>query len=1138
MMNMNRFYKQLFQGMGISSYLFVSCVNAAPGGLSNTPLVVSNSIDPNIMLLVDSSGSMNNVVPDSPYDANTAYVKCLGTGLELSNGSQVDVRVQSDGDVYFQQSSTDYDWGITGGSGQTGHSKRCFDSALTYQAKLYADTGSNPKSPSGYLPASYSGNYLNWYFSNNTQTASDNFGSGNGLKPVAKTRAQITKAAAALMVNNVTNANIGLSQFDGNDGALILEGMKPVSSNKAALLTEIGNLRANGPTPIAEALEALGRYFVTGHESEQLTLTPRNAASSTQSASSVFSHTPEYKDINDVPNSTNKELIKYWCQKSSIVLMTDGQNKDDTKVDSDLQDYDGDCVGASPACTRDMKGAPYSYEDPSTSSDYMDDVALALNDIDLRPNLNGLGTNVSHDNQTVQTHAIGFADDQVINDPLMKDTAVNGGGLLLTATNTSELLTSLIRATNEIFAQNAAVGSVAFNSSTLDTDTAIYFAEFQTETWEGNLYSFALNPNTGSIAPSYTWEASEELDKVSVTANTRTIITHNGTDGIPFRWTASGVNSADPGPMVRQDLEINAGDGSDDNGGSDRLDYLRGDSTNEVSKGNGGSFRDRNSRLGDIVNSTPVYVGEPQSNWPDHTVNPDFGTSTKPYSAYAAGSAMSRTPVLYVGANDGMFHGFNASTSGSGAGSELIAYVPQAIASTAQKEGLHYLTHSSYQHRFHVDLSPVASDVFINSDPALLDSDINRDWHTVVMGGLRAGGKGYFLLDATDPSQFSEANAASLVLWEFTDTDAALDGDDDLGYTYSVPTIAMMNNGKWAAIFGNGYDSANGTAQLFIVFIEEGKDGWAVGEWIELDTQVGSAINKNGLSTPAVADMDGNGTADRVYAGDLFGNMWAFDVSNTNDTKWKSAYDSGGGSAVPEPLFVAKDASSNVQPITAKPLLGRNPDSVSGNAPNIVVMFGTGQYVNSSDISDTKGQSYYVVADVGDEFRTRSDLVARTFTETGLLREGEVNGTPIDWTTRYGWYMDLNAGSITASLSVGGERVVSQSLLRRRTLFFNSIIPDTSPCGFGGSGWLMSLDYLTGLATTQAVFDANNDGTIDSSDLNFIGKKITGGIPAKSGILGKYRYTPDSSGGLTQDEIDPGSSALEGRLGWEELTPQ
>lgn len=459
----------------------------------------------------------------------------------------------------------------------------------------------------------------------------------------------------------------------------------------------------------------------------------------------------------------------------------------------------------------------------------------------------------------------------------------------------------------------------------------------------------------------------------------------------------------------------------------------------------------------------------------------------------------------------------------------MLAFIPsQMYDSSASDKGLHYLADQVYGHKFYVDLTPTVSDVFVKSSTAS-----TKAWRTVLIGGQRAGGRGLFALDVTDPTKYDSLGvyADDIALWEFDVND-----DADLGYTYSQPTIAMMQNGKWAAIFGNGYNSSgDGKAKLFILYIEEGVDGtWGVNDYVKIDTAVGDTTTPNGLSTPRLADLDGDGVVDRAYAGDLRGNMWAFDLSSSNANGWKVAHKSG---STPKPLFVAKDAGGKAQPITSAPILGLNVNVTTTNStePNVLVLFGTGKFVENSDISNSSDvMSYYSVWDEGSGNLGRANLKLRTLVTTGNLRE--VEGDDINWSTDFGWYMDLvNRASVGATAATEGERVVSDSLLRRKIVFFNTIIPDDTPCKAGGSGWLMSLQYDTGLQPDEPVFDANNDGKLDALDLDYVGSKFLNGLPAKSGILGDIQFTPGSDGSIKKRKVNVGSGEKEGRLSWEEV---
>ena len=445
------------------------------------------------------------------------------------------------------------------------------------------------------------------------------------------------------------------------------------------------------------------------------------------------------------------------------------------------------------------------------------------------------------------------------------------------------------------------------------------------------------------------------------------------------------------------------------------------------------------------------------------------------------------------------------------------------FSSANASSGLHYLTDPAYTHRFYVDLPSAVEDAYFNSGggPA---------WHTVLIGGERAGGKGIFALDVTDPATFSETNAAHIALWEFDNSD-----DADMGFSFSKPTIAMMANGRWAAIFGNGYNNnGDGKAKLFILFLDGGLDGvWTPGtDYIELSTGVGSIVASdcangssdcNGLSTPQTADINSDYIVDRVYAGDLKGNLWAFDLSNANPNNWKVAYPA----TLPtypagSPLFIAG------KPITSKPTLVTHPTQPTGTAPNVLVYFGTGQYLVSSDVTTTDVQAFYGVWDHGVSSITSSSLVEQTFLTNPFTNGGvDVTGkysvlsnNTVDYTSKNGWFIRLTQNT--------GERVIVDPDVVDDLLYFNTWIPDGSPCKAGGSGVLMSVELDTGGRSVSAPFDLNGDGVINNNDLLKLGGSGSGGatyaasgerfdkgLPASSNFLVDYQYTPGTNGGST-----------------------
>ncbi|WP_413701423.1 pilus assembly protein [Psychromonas sp. KJ10-10] len=804
----------------------------------------------------------------------------------------------------------------------------------------------------------------------------------------------------------------------------------------------------------------------------------------------VFKESPIYTS----PLTAPSEVTENWCQQNFVVAMTDGQPSDsDTNVSSYLENY--------------YNGTGY----------IVDDVALAMYEIDLRPDL---GDDDEEATNNVTTYVVGFSDESVTSSDLLEDTATNGGGDFLSAETSTELVLAFKTATDSIFAKVASQSGVSFNTSSLTSESAVYSSSFNSSKWSGSLEAYELD-DSGDIATDATWDASTKLDDMTYTD--RNIFTYNN-GGVEF--TKDNLSTTQ-----LEDLS-NGPEGSD--GIDNLINYLSGDRSLE---GSGTTdYRTRSARLGDIVNSTTIYVSSPELNWPNWTSTNGIGAEGDNYSTYVSDNA-DRTAMIYVGANDGMLHAFNASLTSTDAGQEAFAYIPGILYSSEDQAGLHYLADKTYAHQFYVDLTPTVSDVYIENA-----------WHTILIGGLRSGGKGIFALDISAPDNFSSSstNAENLSLWEFSSND-----DSDFGYSYSKPTVAMMANGEWAVIIGNGYNnSGDGKAKLFILFIDQGLDGtWTINsDYIKIDTGIGSTDTPNGLATPGVVDSDGDGVADRVYAGDLQGNMWAFDISSDDESDWEVAYSS---SNTPDALFTAKDSSGNVQPITSAPIISKNTNS-SDDDPNLLVFFGTGKYIEESDKYTTDVMSYYSILDANESSLLRSDLTLRT-----LLTDDDkrvISGDDFSWYNSSGWYFDLLDSS--ESPDELGERVISDSTIINSLLVFTTVIPNVDSndvCTSNSESWLMAVDLNTGKAPTYAVFDANGDGVIedtdvsittetdangdgvaDSGDTGYSGIKTSGSMVSDASILSSYVYTNDADGNTDKDLISTGPSEQEGRLSWEE----
>ena len=713
--------------------------------------------------------------------------------------------------------------------------------------------------------------------------------------------------------------------------------------------------------------------------------------------------------------------------------------------------------------------------------------------------------------------------------------SVNGYGEMFRASSPQELTSSLKQALDSIKKQAGSVSRVSFNSSALSAGSMIYTAGFNSDKWSGDVKAFALDANTGVLSGSQSWSASQDwLDKASggLLHSSRIILTYNGSTGIGFKWPNWSKFSA------AQQADLSA---ASTGTAQEVLNYLRGDRVNEGS----GGFRVRDSVLGDFVYSNLVYVGKPPLKWPDSVL---FTASSGPaqYSDYRLALINNpRKEMVYIGGNDGMLHGFVASSGDIDSGKELLAFIPSGIFSSETNAGLHYLSDRNYTHRFYVDLSPTVSDVILNNK-----------WSTILIGGERAGGRSLFALDVTDPGLFGDddVKAANTVLWEFIDA--------DLGYTYSKPTIVRLNNGKWGAVFGNGYNnSGSGEAKLFIVELEPGGTWNLNSNYYKLNTGVGSVVTPNGLAAPAVVDLDGNGTADRVYAGDLRGNMWVFDISSSTTVNWKSVYENPVNT--PAPLFKAQHGVAPVvdQPITAQPVAVLHPTistDPGNNNPNVMLFFGTGKYLESADIYNLAGtQTFYGIWDRGTAELTRSNLQAQTLiddsntdssgTALRLLSDNAVDYDPtLPGDLQYGWYFDL---------PVQGERSILPPFVRGDLVFYNTWVPSSPPCTSGGIGYLMSVSQETGGEPSESAFNITIDSVVDGSDkishagdnMAPAGKAFNHGLPSSSGFLGDYRFTggtelevgvttaSECPNGICKDLLAPLGSVKTGRLSWQEL---
>ncbi|HNI22113.1 MAG TPA: PilC/PilY family type IV pilus protein [Plasticicumulans sp.] len=587
--------------------------------------------------------------------------------------------------------------------------------------------------------------------------------------------------------------------------------------------------------------------------------------------------------------------------------------------------------------------------------------------------------------------------------------------------NPGELSPALSRLFASVAAGDPSSAALSANVRTLQTSALLFQASYNPADWSGEVKAYGIDAATGALS-GLIWKASDHLP---ATASRNIVTWRPGSGGIAFTWT-------------NLDSTQKAALGND----STLLDWLRGDQSREGTASN--QLRVRTTRLGDVVNSDPVFAGVSDAGYGRLP-----GSEGASYAAWVTAKE-SLAQMVYVGANDGMLHGFDATT-----GSERLAYVPNAVFGR-----LAGLTARSYSHVYSVDGAPAVGDVHDGSR-----------WRTLLAGTLGAGGKAVFGLDVSDPATFGPGN----VLWEFTDA--------DLGEGVRQALIVRTHDSAhpWVVLFGNGYNGTSGNAVLYALDALSG---------VQLAKIVLPVSGASGLATPVAWDADGDLVTDAVYAGDLLGNLWKFDLSGSAGG-WRVAL---GG----QPLFTARGPTGLAQPITVQPTVGKGKDGV------VRVFFGTGKYLEASDgqiETSPAVQSFYGLVDAGSSITyisrssvlTAQTLIAEFPAGTNgpyPLRVSSDN-TPADGAK--GWYLDLVPPNGVAA----GERVVERAVIRYDRIVFPTMLPLASAgCSGGGDGWLMEVLSASGGRPKTASFDLNNDGRFDGSD----GVTINGELVVVTGI--------------------------------------
>lgn len=769
------------------------------------------------------------------------------------------------------------------------------------------------------------------------------------------------------------------------------------TSQKSSFYTSLYALAPSGLTPLRTSLNSIGKMY--------------------QGTSSTYT-----------------DPVQYSCQRNFVILTTDGYW-------NDSYSGVGDVDGAATCGTTSEPTRPSC--DKLKTANTLADVAYYYYHTDLRPgstdNVPSAGSNpnspvddvAQHQHMTTFTVGLGVDGTLTYQDGYKTSTsgdyynitqgtqnwpspssnvqetiddlwhaAVNGRGTYFSARDPGALQDGLQKALGNM-ASTTGSGAAAATSNLQPTsgDNYIYIATYRTLQWDGEMSAYTIDLGSGAINSSAAWQASTLL-KAKIAASgdsdTRTIYVSEGTLK-QFTW--ANLSAGEQAYFDNTKLNQYA-DWSDTQKttatGSLLVNYLRGQDRHEDQDRDAsyGSYqrlyRDRDKIMGDIIHTQPIYVKTPPHNFADAG-----------YSDFKAANA-SRSASLYAAANDGMLHAFNAAD-----GTERWAYVP-----TMTLPNLWRLADRNYgnNHRFYLDGPMIATDAYIGGG-----------WKTILIGAMGKGGRGYYALDITDPS-------APLKMWEFS-----ADSNNNVGYSYGTPFVTKLGDGTWVAVVtsgynnvpeGSNYSSADGKGYLFVLNLADGT------VLKKFPTGVGTTGNPSGLAKINVrmVKFDVDNTAIGAYGGDLYGNMWRFNL------------DAADGTA---PTKLA--ALGAAHPIMVAPEIA----DINGKT---AVFFGTGRYLGQTDLSDTTTQTIYGIKDDGTTTITgTAQLVQQTTSGTGSTRTLSKNS--VDWTTQYGWYLNLPDS---------GERVTIDPQLYFGTLSIATTVPSATECQPGGYSWLYQLDYLTG----------------------------------------------------------------------------
>lgn len=731
---------------------------------------------------------------------------------------------------------------------------------------------------------------------------------------------------------------------------------------------------------------------------------------------------------------------------------------------------------------------------------------------------------------------------------------------------------------------NSSASANTVQSGQVQVGTQVFLASYSADNWWGSLAAAPVVVSAAgalSISGSANWDAKCVLsggscaamattDAAGVTTtptitvqapSDRILLTASSTAGTgeAFQWAALDTAQTTA-------LNTNSSSLANDGAGSSRVDWLRGVRSGEqLQTPTPGTLRARTYVLGDIIDSSPTWVGAPiAGSQPDAFNDAIYGSGTAPenatgaqtYSQFATTNA-TRQNVVYVGANDGFLHGFQAGSyatdgtfdSSTNQGREVLGFMPSGVLLSSASD----LTNPLYAHDYFVDATAGFGDLFYNNA-----------WHTWLVGGVGTGGAEIYALDITNPTNFTEANAASVVIGDWTNVALT-----HLGKTVGTPIISRMHNGQWAIIFGNGIGS--GTSAGIYIGLVDSSTGAITYKFIDTSKGDATAANANGIAYVSSADLDEDQVIDYLYAGDQQGNVWRVDVTSSNPVNWAL---SKFGNATATPIFVAKDAATPaaVQPITTAIAVA---SVKTGSVTRVMLSFGTGQATpktSTSGVDYAAGQqTFYGIWDwnmtawnalstvnyaalTGTQSITRAitgllhqSVVATTLGTSGsnvlgyrtlstsnvVCWQGSTECATAGSNTQYGWLFDLPSS---------GEQIIYSPIIEGGAVVVRTAIPpviSAQQCNPGlQTGWSMAFDPATGGGLQQGFFPDSSGGfgpasggaTVSGVQLNAVGSPST--ISYGGNIYTIYQTTSAASG---IQRINPQGGDEPSRVAWKEI---